>query len=63
MKPHSFISWTALALGTASALVAAEPTKIVFTNGRSVPLTAVTLQADKLVISGGASLSMPRPFG
>ncbi len=52
MTPHSFISWTALALGTASALVAAEPTKIVFTNGRSVPLSAVSLQADKLVVTG-----------
>lgn len=46
---------TALLAGAAAILplsstTAAEPIRIVFQNGRSVPVSSVTLQADKLVI-------------
>jgi predicted Zn-dependent protease len=37
-----------------SWLHAAEPVRIVFQNGRSIPITAVTAQADKLVIKESA---------
>lgn len=37
-----------------SSASAAEPIRIIFQNGRSIPISAVTLQADKLVIKDAA---------
>lgn len=53
--PSSLILRVTLLAGAATILplswtAAAEPIRIVFQNGRSVPISAVTLQADKLVI-------------
>lgn len=46
---------TLLLAATLSAVVhAADPARIVFQNGRSIPITAVTLQADKLVVTSAA---------
>lgn len=57
-SPSHTLRATLLACAVASLplswLHAAEPVRIVFQNGRSIPITAVTLQADKLVIKESA---------
>lgn len=59
MKFSSHIFRSALLAGAAATLPlswasAAEPTRIVFQNGRSAPLSAVALQGDNLVIAAAA---------
>jgi tetratricopeptide (TPR) repeat protein len=44
----------AAAASTASLSIAAEPTRIVFQNGRAVQISAVALQGDRLVIRSSA---------
>ncbi|MEY3898263.1 MAG: hypothetical protein RLZZ214_3784 [Verrucomicrobiota bacterium] len=57
-SPSHTLRATLLACAAASLplswLHAAEPVRIVFQNGRSIPITAVTAQADKLVIKESA---------
>lgn len=54
MAPSFSILRSALLACALTASGAAESARIVFQNGRSIPLTAVTLQGDKLMIQAAA---------